>query len=128
MLAEYKIRVSDLNGNYSDYTNAQSIRYGDAWKIGVTKDDYLLDYKLEQNYPNPFNPMTTINYQIKEVGLVNLKVFDLLGKEITTLINEVQSPGHYSVIFNGQYLPSGFYVCQLKVNEFVENIKMTVLK
>ncbi len=128
MLAEYKIRVSDLNGNYSSYTNAQSIRYGDAWKIGLNQNDYLLDYKLEQNYPNPFNPVTTINYQIKEVGFVSLKVFDLLGNEITTLINEIQSPGYYSVMFNGKNLPSGFYVCQLKVNEFIENIKMTLLK
>ena len=59
-----------------------------------------LDYKLSQNYPNPFNPITRINYSIKEKGFLQLKVYDVLGKEITTLVNEEKQQGDYSVFLH----------------------------
>jgi len=95
-------------------------------------------YKLHQNYPNPFNSMTTIIYQIKEKGLVQLKVYNLLGQEIVTLVNEEKPAGMYSVLFSAEggsasggdasNLPSGIYIYSLRVNGFVQNNKMTLLK
>ena len=80
------------------------------------------------NYPNPFNPTTNINYQIKEKGFVSLKVYDMLGREVANLVNENQEAGQYSVIFNAANLPSGVYIYSLRVNDFVQNNKMTLLK
>ncbi|MBL7127651.1 MAG: T9SS type A sorting domain-containing protein [Ignavibacteria bacterium] len=85
-------------------------------------------FSLFQNYPNPFNPTTTIRYDIKSKGYVELKVFDLLGREITTLVNESQTPGTYEVVFYASSLPSGVYFYRLKAGDFVETRKMVVLK
>src|SRR5690606_16577033 len=87
-----------------------------------------ISFKLEQNYPNPFNPTTTISYQIKEGGLVKLKVYDILGKEVATLVKEEQPNGNYSVKFDASNLPSGVYMYSLRVNNFSENRKMILLK
>lgn len=85
-------------------------------------------YALAQNFPNPFNPTTTINYQIKEDGLVTLKLYDILGEEITTLVNEAKTTGRYTYTFDGSDLPSGVYIYQLKVNDFVSSKKLILLK
>jgi uncharacterized lipoprotein YddW (UPF0748 family) len=88
------------------------------------------DFNLFQNYPNPFNPSTTINYQLPEAGNVTLKVYDLLGKEVATLVNEYRNAGSYNVQFtiNNLQLSSGIYFYQLKAGEFVETKKMILLK
>ena len=86
------------------------------------------NYNLFQNFPNPFNPTTIIRYDIKTKGDVELKVFDLLGREITTLVNENQTPGTYEVVFDATSLPSGVYFYQLKAGDFIETKKMVVLK
>lgn len=86
------------------------------------------EYKLQQNYPNPFNPATTINYQIPQTGFVQLKIYDMLGAEVATLVNETKSEGYYSVNFNADNLPSGVYIYSLRVNDFIQNNKMTILK
>ncbi len=88
----------------------------------------VYEYGLSQNYPNPFNPVTTVSYQIKEQGLVQLKVYNLLGQEIVTLVNEIQSSGRYESLFDASNLPSGVYIYSLRVNDFVQNNKMTLLK
>ena len=85
-------------------------------------------FSLEQNYPNPFNPSTTIRYQIPKAGFVKLKVFDILGNEITTLVNEYKMPSNYQVIFDGSKYASGVYFYQLVVNNFVSIKKMILLK
>ncbi|NWF49917.1 MAG: T9SS type A sorting domain-containing protein [Ignavibacteriaceae bacterium] len=84
--------------------------------------------KLFQNYPNPFNPLTTISYQIKEQGFVQLKVYNLLGQEIVTLVNEEMPSGIYETLLDASNLPSGVYIYSLRVNDFVQNNKMTLLK
>ena len=91
------------------------------------------NYSLEQNYPNPFNPTTTISYSIPSVETQNfaalhLKIYDVLGKEIATLVNEVQSPGNYRVEFDGSRLSSGIYYYQLKAGKFIETKKMILIK
>ena len=84
--------------------------------------------QLEKNYPNPFNPTTTIHYQIANAGVVNLKVYDVLGKEIATLVNEKKDVGKYSINFNASHLPAGIYFYRLQSGEFVETKKMVLLK
>ncbi len=85
-------------------------------------------YQLSINYPNPFNPTTNINYQLKGKGFVSLKVYDMLGREVAKLVSETQDEGWYSVIFNAANLPSGVYIYSLRINDFVQNNKMTLLK
>ncbi|MEP0860260.1 MAG: T9SS type A sorting domain-containing protein, partial [Ignavibacterium sp.] len=112
ILAKGKIHIENKNQNLSSTENP-SIVY---------------EYGLSQNFPNPFNPVTTISYQIKEQGLVQLRVYNLLGQEIVTLVNEVQSSGIYETLFDASNLPSGVYIYSLRVNDFVQNNKMTLLK
>jgi len=85
-------------------------------------------YKLDQNYPNPFNPSTTVRYQIPEISFVTIKVFDVLGKEIVTLVNEEKPAGNYEIEFYGTNLPSGIYFYQLKAGSFIQTKKMLMIK
>jgi hypothetical protein len=87
-----------------------------------------IEYSLEQNYPNPFNPTTTIRYQIPKDGMVTLKVYDILGAEVTTLVNEEKITGKYEVSFDASSLASGVYIYRLNVNDFVNVKKMVMLK
>lgn len=98
--------------------------------VGINEDieQAPQNYKLEQNYPNPFNPTTTINYFLKENGFVQLQIYDVLGKEIATLVNEGKKQGSYSVKFNGNNLTSGVYFYTLRVNNFVQSRKMILLR
>lgn len=126
--ASYKIRAKDTQGLTSLFTDVKSISYGWAWKIGTDNEEVITEYKLQQNYPNPFNPITNIVYQIPKSGFVQLKVYDILGKEVAVLVNEVKSEGSYSVSFDASDLPSGIYIYSLRVNDFIQNNKMTLLK
>ncbi len=86
------------------------------------------EFKLEQNYPNPFNPVTVIRYEVPSSGAVTLKVFDVLGKEVTTLVNEVKNAGSYSAQFNAANLPSGVYFYVLHTGASTRTMKMMLLK
>lgn len=97
-------------------------------KLRIELENLPATYELYQNFPNPFNPSTLISYQLKEDGLVQLKIYNLIGQEITTLVNEKQQAGRYEINFNASKLPSGVYVYSLKVNDFVQTKKMTLLK
>ena len=92
-------------------------------------------FELFQNYPNPFNPSTKIRFTIPsktqsgvEGSLVTLKIYDILGSEVTTLVNEEKSTGSYEILFDGSTLPSGVYFYQLSVGSFIETKKMILLK
>ena len=87
-----------------------------------------LSYRFEQNYPNPFNPSTEIRYEIAQAGLVTLTVFDLLGKNVATLVNELKAPGRYNTTWDAGGLPSGVYYCRLMARDFVETKKMLLIK
>jgi len=86
------------------------------------------EFSLSQNYPNPFNPITTISYAIPVFQNVELKVYDILGKEVATLVNKEQQSGIYEVQFNSKELASGIYFYQIRVGSFVESKKMILLK
>ncbi|MGE5431586.1 MAG: two-component regulator propeller domain-containing protein [Syntrophomonadaceae bacterium] len=85
-------------------------------------------YSLSQNYPNPFNPSTRINYSIPRQGFVSLKIYNLLGREIASLVNEVKQAGSYSQEFSASSLPSGIYIYTIQAGEFRESRKLTLLK
>ncbi len=86
------------------------------------------NYKLKQNYPNPFNPTTRIEYTIPIGSLVSLKVYDLLGREVTTLVNEKKQAGHYNIVFNGRNLSNGTYYYRINAGDFTETKKFVLMK
>jgi hypothetical protein len=83
---------------------------------------------LSQNYPNPFNPSTTINFQIPKEGYVTLKVYDILGREVATLVNENKTAGYYNVTFDASKLSSGVYIYKITANSFIQLKKMLMIK
>ena len=90
-------------------------------------------FTLEQNYPNPFNPITTINFQIPNSSFVTVKIYDILGKEINTLVNGEKFKGEYSITWNGKDflgndVPSGIYFYSIQAGEFAQIKKMVLLK
>ena len=95
-------------------------------KNDVVNNDF--SFKLFQNYPNPFNPLTTIKYQIPKESNVTIKVYDVLGKEITTLLNAEQKAGHHKVEWDGKNYASGIYFYRIRAGEFVLTKKMLLIK
>jgi hypothetical protein len=87
-----------------------------------------VSYSLSQNYPNPFNPSTTIKFTIQKAGLVSLKIFNLLGQEVATLVNEQMKPGSFSYNFNASRLSSGIYFYSINAGNFILTKKMLLLK
>jgi hypothetical protein len=95
---------------------------------GISESEITETFTLKQNYPNPFNPNTTISYQLRTKSNVTLKVFDLNGKEVATLVNSVEQPGYKSVNFNAGNLASGVYFYRLQTDNFSESKKLVLLK
>jgi len=110
-------------------SNGGISRYG-APIIGVNpiSTETPSSYSVSQNYPNPFNPTTKINFALPKSGLVSLKVYDITGKEVATLLNEVKNVGTYSVDFNAANLSSGIYFYKMSVNGYSEVKKMSLIK
>ena len=104
--------------------------------ISFSGGSVIATYDLFQNYPNPFNPTTTITYQIPKDGHVTLKIYDVLGNEIKTLVNEYRATGRYNVNFDASNLASGVYIYRIQVNDpsassgqaFVSSKKLLLLK
>jgi hypothetical protein len=86
------------------------------------------EYKLSQNYPNPFNPTTKISFALPKAGNVELSVYDLLGREVSTLVNEFKTPGSYTINFNASSLASGVYFYTIKSGDFTDTKKMVLIK
>jgi glycosidase len=91
-------------------------------------EDIPFEYSLSQNYPNPFNPTTVINYSISQPSEVKIVVYDILGREIKTLVNEFKQTGNYKVNFDASSISSGIYFYQLKADKFIETKKMVLVK
>jgi hypothetical protein len=94
----------------------------------INDSKQISEFVLSQNHPNPFNPSTTINYQIPELSFVTLKVYDVLGNEVGTLVNEEKPIGNYEVEFDAISLTSGIYFYKLQAGSFVETKKMVLMK
>lgn len=97
-------------------------------KIGHNFSSQISEFSLSQNYPNPFNPATVISYSVAENSFVSLKVYDVLGNEISDLVNEVKEPGKYTVSFDASNLSSGIYFYTLKANSNSLTKKMLLAK
>jgi photosystem II stability/assembly factor-like uncharacterized protein len=101
---------------------------GGVTSVDDRKGPLPMVFKLEQNYPNPFNPSTTIVFHLPERSFVSLKVFDVLGREVATLVSEELHAGNYPVIWEAAALPSGVYFCQLQAGSFVETKKLVLIR
>jgi len=119
------IYFSNFNKNYG-----LSVRcLKDASTTSVEQEEGLpTSFELMQNYPNPFNPSTVISYRLSAFSKVSLKVFDILGKEVATLVNEYQQPGNFVKTFHGTSLPSGIYFYRLQADNFTDSKKMILIK
>ncbi|MBK7230376.1 MAG: T9SS type A sorting domain-containing protein [Ignavibacteriales bacterium] len=115
-LYNYRLKQIDFDGSfeYSSEIEANFI--------------FANDFRLSQNYPNPFNPSTTIEYQIPQASFVTIKVYDVLGKEIVTLVNEEKPAGIHEVSFEPKDLTSGLYLYKIKAGNFEQTRKMLLLK
>lgn len=94
----------------------------------IISSHQAVSYGLLQNYPNPFNPSTKIEYSIPEASFVILKVYNLIGQEVATLVNHYQKDGVYRAEFNAEGLNSGIYIAKLTANGFSQSIKITLMK
>lgn len=112
----YRLKQIDSDGQF---------HYSEVIFIDLNK---LNEFALNQNYPNPFNPTTNITYNIPVDANVQLKIYDVLGKEVITLINDKQKAGVYTIPFNGKDLSSGVYFCKIAADNFISSIKMILIK
>ncbi|MCU7513914.1 MAG: S8 family serine peptidase [Ignavibacteria bacterium] len=108
--------------------NGRMYKAAETEMINYSGEKVIKEYAISRNYPNPFNPSTVIDYQVPKTSKVTLKIFDMLGKEVTTLVNEVKEMGRYSVKFDASVLPSGTYIYEIRANDFVKSGKMLLLK
>lgn len=113
----YRLKQIDLNGSYEYHYLSGEV------SIGVPDK-----FSLSQNYPNPFNPATTIQYSIAESRFVTLKIYDILGNEVASLVNETIEPGNYKIKFDGSNLSSGIYLYKIIAGKFSETKRMTLIK
>jgi len=113
---QYRLKQIDYDGTFE---------YSDIVELEVGLPTV---FSLEQNYPNPFNPTTKIKYQIANAGFVNMRVYDVLGNEVATLVNEEKAAGNYVVEFDGSTLTSGIYFYKLQAGIFIETKKMVLLR
>ena len=118
----------DGSGLDINYAKIDGKIYGTLVTVENETPTIPQEFNVSQNYPNPFNPSTTINYAVKEVGLVKIKVYDILGSEVAELVNQSKEVGYHSVEFNASNLPSGVYIYTLKVNGYSASQKMLLLK
>ncbi|MEW5844320.1 MAG: T9SS type A sorting domain-containing protein, partial [Bacteroidota bacterium] len=124
--------TTESDPNYVNIYGQTAASYNDSQKQTASVEQELpSDYSIG-NYPNPFNPTTTINYQLPENGFVTIKVYDVLGKEVATLVNENKSAGYYNVNFDassaGGGLTSGVYIYTINANGFAQSKKMLLMK
>jgi hypothetical protein len=128
-VATFALLYSDsLNGILTDADAAQA-RYNSMTTTVKSMSNVIPEsYQLRQNYPNPFNPSTQIGFDVPREGFVTLKVYNLLGQEVATLVRETLAPGSYTTMFSGDGLPSGFYIARLEAREHVSTLKMLLMK
>ncbi|MCX6158553.1 MAG: T9SS type A sorting domain-containing protein [Ignavibacteriae bacterium] len=139
---EYPVRYrviavdnTDWASVMSDFVSTTGITEDGGDPIGGGEDSHEYnnsntpkDFNLSQNYPNPFNPTTKINFALPKQGFVTLKIYDITGREVKTLVNEFKQSGYYSIDFNGSYLASGVYFYRIQSNDFVMTKRMVLIK
>ncbi len=124
-----EIVASDTTAPNSGTIQTDGATWSISGTVGVENEDQIpTQYSLSQNYPNPFNPSTTIQFSVPSSEFVTLKVYDVLGNEVATLVNEEKPAGSYLVEFNASYLSSGIYFCKIQAGNFSETKKLTLMK
>jgi hypothetical protein len=118
----YRLKQTDLDGTV-DYSEPVL----PTMTTGVA-DTWPTTFGLEQNYPNPFNPTTVIRYQVARGAIVTLRAYDLLGREVATLVNEFKTPGAYEVRFSSEGMASGMYLYRLQAGSFTGTHTMVVMR
>ena len=126
----YRLSAVDSVGNVSDFSETLSFEV----VLSVNEENMIPDvFALHQNYPNPFNPVTTLRYDLPENGLVNITIYDMLGRQVKTLINQTQDAGYRSIIWDatndyGKPVSAGIYLYQIQAGEYMQTKKMVLLK
>jgi len=113
---QYRLKQIDTDGQY---------QYSDIVTIDIAAP---AQFELKQNFPNPFNPSTYITYNLPSDGFVTMKVYDIVGSEIATLVNEEKKAGSYLITFDGANISSSIYICTMTGNSFIKSIKMLMIK
>ncbi len=129
-----------LNSNYASGINNN----GDSWIVGdnglvlstvntfvnITKQENIIPEKIAllENYPNPFNPSTTIKFEIPGTSKVKITLFDISGREIDIISNQVFAPGIYKIQWNGSSYPSGVYFCKMTAEKYSKTIRLILIK
>lgn len=130
LISAYALAVSEINlfggGGFSRVSKRPLSEI--ITNTEFRSEGFPSEYKLGQNYPNPFNPSTVISWQLPVSGLVSLKVYDILGNEAVTLVNEEKPAGVYKITYDASGLPSGVYFYKLQTGEFIETKKMILVR
>ncbi len=130
-LIKLKVTITDSSifNNVDVYPDSGWVTFRVLGPVSVNGENLSVSkYKLEQNFPNPFNPVTVISYEIPERTYVSVKVYDILGNAVASMVNKEQLPGNYNLEFNAENLSSGVYICRFRTNEFSKTIKMILAK
>jgi hypothetical protein len=121
----WQVRAKN-EGGWSAYSSVRQFSTIRTTSVEQLSNGIPIEYSLSQNYPNPFNPTTIIQFALPKGSQVSLKVFDLLGKEITTLVSQELGPGYFGVRWEAD-VPSGTYIYRLRAGDFVDSKKMILL-
>ena len=131
----YYIKAVDFNNDKSvasDFAQTFGVKQGISDPNGPDNipiyENVPKEYALKQNYPNPFNPVTNIQYDLPIDNFVTIKVYDLIGREVMSLVNEMKEAGSYMASFNGTDLPSGIYYYRIKAGGYEQVRKMILIK
>ena len=131
---EWDVSVSDSIEEVMSQNGALTLGVNASAAVLSINGELLPEvFALHQNYPNPFNPVTTLRYDLPENGLVNITIYDMLGKQVKTLINQTQDAGYRSVIWDatndyGKPVSAGIYLYQIQAGEYMQTKKMVLLK
>ncbi len=128
-MGDISFYVSGLQENKNGPNTKGLSTISEGVTTGIQENESVpLNFSLGQNYPNPFNPTTTIQYSISQKGLYSLKVYNVIGKEVATLLNDEINAGTFIFTFNASNLPSGVYFYTLSGDNFLETRKMILMK
>jgi len=126
--SSYRIIISSINHPGVADTSDHAFAVGNAVTGIVDPGTTVHAFALDQNFPNPFNPSTVISYQLPKSGPVALRVYDVLGKEVRTLVEGEQSAGSHTVTFDASSLSSGVYFYRMQAGNFVETKRLVILR
>ena len=125
---EGNVIVSGISSRGTNFDDITTVKYSQTTGISQISSQAPEKFSLSQNYPNPFNPVTKIKYELRVSNYVSLNVFDVTGKEVSSLINQIQSAGTYEVSFDATSLTSGIYFYKLETDNFSETKRMLLVK